>query len=313
MLVLQRVRDLVRQENWDESCCRRANKIEAMLRDVCKNELEDMSLEGFDARKRLEEIEGSRDQREAKDQSSESMLPDYCDAGGNGSMATASSCGRKQGHKQCNGNKNQPGASKQCANVQCKDPPKRLVHVPVQSLTGGHDWSQYWDKDLCIHCYARYRVHGTLETYPTTGKRGQDPATESVPDHCTTQCSDTQCSEPLKGSEELGISEDRGIHAEKASCAPQHHTEGKDRQGEDEACRQDQSPPSPGSRAGTSQESRHVKSSPIQQQTAGSSSQVSSLQQLSLCHFVRLPVEGLSGKNNISRVSTSGKFEVLFR
>ncbi len=59
MLVLQRVRDLARQDTLDAACSARARKIRAVLRSVC-DQLGDTSLKGFDAEQQLDDIQNKR-------------------------------------------------------------------------------------------------------------------------------------------------------------------------------------------------------------------------------------------------------------
>jgi hypothetical protein len=60
MLVQQRVRDLARQDTLDAACAARARKIRRVLRSLC-DQLGDTSLEGFDARKKLDVIQKKND------------------------------------------------------------------------------------------------------------------------------------------------------------------------------------------------------------------------------------------------------------
>ncbi len=53
MLALRRVRDLARQGSLEASCSARASQIARALKDVCENELRDMSLEGFHTKRHI--------------------------------------------------------------------------------------------------------------------------------------------------------------------------------------------------------------------------------------------------------------------
>jgi hypothetical protein len=90
MLVLQRVRDLVEQGTWDADCRQRTDKIEAMLRELCGNELGNGtgSRKGFNAKKRLAEIEEDCRQREA-DKQNTSKAQESDDGEKYGGTATA--------------------------------------------------------------------------------------------------------------------------------------------------------------------------------------------------------------------------------
>jgi hypothetical protein len=66
MLVLQRVRNLSRQGMYDASCRKRARAIKRTIKGICKHELGDMSLEGFNTKQRLAEIEQDYAQRRAE-------------------------------------------------------------------------------------------------------------------------------------------------------------------------------------------------------------------------------------------------------
>ncbi len=71
MLVLQRVRNRLGQGYWLagrtlEDALGRVDEVEAVLRDACEKELGDMSLEGFDAKQGLEEIQKEHEQRSAE-------------------------------------------------------------------------------------------------------------------------------------------------------------------------------------------------------------------------------------------------------
>jgi hypothetical protein len=59
MLVLRTVQHLASQGVFKGSCGERVQRIEKALQDECKNRLGDMSLEGFDAERRLADIERS--------------------------------------------------------------------------------------------------------------------------------------------------------------------------------------------------------------------------------------------------------------
>jgi hypothetical protein len=59
MLLLERVQYLARQGTVGASCILRAGKTRTKIIDVC-NELKDMSLDAFDAKQRLAEIETNR-------------------------------------------------------------------------------------------------------------------------------------------------------------------------------------------------------------------------------------------------------------
>jgi hypothetical protein len=166
MLVLQRVRDRVGQEPWEVACTQRAENIEAALRDVCRKELEDKSLEGFDARERLAEVEkDGYHQRESINMPARKICVQQCDEdeedGG-----TATDERKNSRHRGMHEARNTPvkqDSSRQCANVECKAPHNRFVRVPIWSRAGGQDWSEFEGSNLCHRCYERYRLHGNFD------------------------------------------------------------------------------------------------------------------------------------------------------
>jgi hypothetical protein len=218
MLVLQRVRNRVKQGAHTQ----RADKIEEALRDLCKNELQDTSLERFDARKRLAEMERSSDQLKRAKQAG-TRCPPGCDETSTDSQTAAEA--RKHNFKIHTGQKSaeciagsrqlrkkddiradygeiKSKEPKQCANIQCTEPHQRFRHIAVQCRAGGQDWAQYWGKDLCIRCYNRHLTNGTLETCTTAGKRKRDEEQDTVPaqlDHCAnTRSRLAACSKPVE-------------------------------------------------------------------------------------------------------------------
>ncbi len=445
MLVLQRVRDLVVQGTWLTSCRQRVDKIESMLRDESKNEVGDMSLEGFDARKELAEIkrnhgqckvdkraetsrlqgsgkaardangdtshehvdadgdishehddderistEGSRVNRHTKKpdthkkcanimcrdpknkrfvcvpRQSRAAGQDWTEYWGktlcfrcynwyrihgslnndavvgerarNQDQSTASSHAHRktdmkltsrrsrsldqversmEGQQSARKRSLEPTMpeerqklSKQCANMHCKGPRDRFIHVAVQCQAGGQDWKQHWDKYLCFTCYNRYRQRGIFETGTSTTDKGdpdKDQRTEAVRSDQSANASTKEISaskeQPEKCSESL---EEQGTRAEKASHGLRDRAGGKTKHSKDEAC---ESAPSAESMSCTSGGRKQVL--PAEQPASHSSQDVP----MKLCtrSFVRLPVEGLEGRIFITRISTSNKLEVLFR
>ncbi len=66
ILLLQRVRDLSSRGYLDFACDARALKVTTFLTEFCEKKLGDMSLVGFDARQRLDEIEKGHAKRQAE-------------------------------------------------------------------------------------------------------------------------------------------------------------------------------------------------------------------------------------------------------
>jgi hypothetical protein len=338
MLVLHRVRDLVGQGVFDAGCNQRADKVDALLRDVCENELNDVSLEGFDAKQRLAEIARNRDQgkvdsrgrkglREREGVQEERETAD--DAYKHGSEASLekgsmdrvrrerSATGQQPGSEDSVGvitHEKQPDVHKQCANIHCKNPSKPFKLICVQCQAGGQDWKQHWDKYFCFGCYNQYRLHGNFDRgVSTTGKnkRGQVQSTEDVrsDQSANERSKEAQTSKHVERPDKRGdASEDRCMREDKKRRTAHDRADDQDKQNEAAACE----PPRlvrPG--ASPTQASKPVKVPP-KNKSSGDSNEAAS-KEISRRILIHMPVKGMDGRNCVSRVSTSDKLELMFR
>jgi hypothetical protein len=266
VLVLQCVRESVRQGTLDASCYQRADKIEAMLRDVCKNKLNDMSLEGFDAKKRLAEIKRNRDRSEVeghagsrqrgrdkagerretsagvRKHADEERIQPRSRARDSMELSTEGlRSGAKNNARDVTREKQQL-ARKQCANIHCKDPYKTFIHVRVQCKAGRQDWKHLWDQDLCLRCYNEYLTNGVFDTSTSVSgkrKRGQDQSVEDVrsDQNANSAFKKTPAIKPVERPEKRSRSaEYRDMHPEKEPCGVRGSSKGKERPDEVKAC-----------------------------------------------------------------------------
>jgi hypothetical protein len=170
MLMLQRVRDLVKKGLYEPVCSIRAQRIETVLEALLKNELGDTSLEGFNARQKLDEIEAMHGKNAVRVTAERKWQ-----RGDGGGEADASGVDmpdiKRHGQEESEQVGRESGALQRCSNIKCRDMDAKRVHVPMNCKAGGQDWTEFRGKWLCVRCYRRFKLHGNLSMFAPAGKR----------------------------------------------------------------------------------------------------------------------------------------------
>jgi hypothetical protein len=167
MLVLRRIRALTKQNMFSSSCRKRIRLIRETIIEVCKKEVGDRSLEGFDARQRLDEIEKEHDECSTEVRTREGPVEnrvreaavralETCTDG----MQSFARDRQKQVRREISPSSNTITA---CQNPNCGQPLGRHSRlVRKEWKYGNQDWSSCAGITICDACFQRFKRNGTF-------------------------------------------------------------------------------------------------------------------------------------------------------